>query len=424
MEKKSFLKTENPKASTLNKKAIVIFTAAIIFIMAAAVFMALTPSKHQTDAAKTFDVSQVNSQPLSAIQGLPSSYQDADGIDKILRNKDNTQLSGKLQSEIDALKAQQKALQSQLHANPSTHMPDALTQEAINSQIFFVSGEPQTLSQKEITAAAAAQSQQATNAGLPNGTSNKYAEQNMQTQKLDFLNSKVDKNVYNDNAVQYPVSKYIVQAGTVIPAILETSIVSDLPGTIVAVVDQDVYDSISGKYLLIPKGTKVIGEYNSQISYGQNQVQAKFIRMIRPDGTSVVLPNQSGTSSMGVSGFYDEVNNHWGRVIGSAIMMTMFSVPAIIATNEMNNAGNGQYCTDRDPSCPGGCCAWAYNMPGLGNTVNTSVMQGVGQTMTTIGSNIAEKSLNVQPTITINAGYRFSIMVTKDIVLSPFNAVD
>ncbi|NCX94174.1 MAG: TrbI/VirB10 family protein [Gammaproteobacteria bacterium] len=231
----------------------------------------------------------------------------------------------------------------------------------------------------------------------------------MQKEKLDFLNAKPSKDIYNPNAVQYPASKYILQAGATIPAILSSQIVSSLPGMITAVVSRDVFDSIAGRYLLIPKGSRLIGEYNSQISYGQTELQAKFLRLIRPDGTSVVLPEGTpGVDQLGMTGFSDTVDNHWGAVVGAAALMTVFNIPAVIATNQMTNSyvpypGGGGY----------------YPAP-VGNTAMASSMQALGQSASQVGGQIASKSLNIQPTITIHPGYEFSVMVTRDTILPPY----
>jgi type IV secretion system protein VirB10 len=237
---------------------------------------------------------------------------------------------------------------------------------------------------------------------------NEYDSQNMQSQKLDFLTAKPSKDIYNQNGVQYPASKFIIQAGTVIPAVLQTQIVSSLPGMVTAIVSQNVYDSITGQYLIIPKGSKLLGQYNSQISYGQSELQAKFLRLIRPDGSSIVLGDgSSGIDQKGVSGFSDTVDNHWDNVLGAAALMTIFNIPAIMATNQMNNncVNNGD-----------GTCT-----PSTGSTAIASSMQSAGQAAAQVGSAISTKSLNIQPTITIHPGYQFSVMVTKDTIMPPYH---
>jgi len=174
---------------------------------------------------------------------------------------------------------------------------------------------------------------------------------------------------------------------------------------IIARVKTDVYDSVTGKYLIIPKGTKLIGEYSSKVSYGQSQLQAKFTRLIRPDGSSITLPNQPGVNGMGVTGFKDEIDNHWGTIMGSAFLMTVFNIPSIVATQQMSDSAR----TNADGS---------VTRP-LGNTVAAASLQSLGRSISQVGSEVTRKSLNIQPTVTINDGYAFSVMVTKDIVMPP-----
>lgn len=323
-------------------------------------------------------------------------------------------LPDSIKHELATLRSQQQSLQSQLQQLRSqrtrvTPPTSPYDREASSSAIFFAGGAPRMQNPKDQTAQKKNEKAKSQPNKNENDKGDGYSQQNMQGQKLSFMSGKVDKDIYNKNAVQYPVSKYELQAGTVIPAILQTQIVSNNPGVIVARVSRNVYDSINGQYLLVPKDSRLIGQYNSKIAYGQYQIQAKFVRLIRPDGTSIVLPNQPATDAMGVSGMEDEVNNHWGRIIGSAALSALFNIPAIIATNQMNN--------NITSTCNGGTCV---SSPGLGSTVSASALQGVGQTASDVGSKLTERSLNIQPTITIHAGYEFSVLVTKDTIMPPY----
>src|SRR5262249_31829225 len=126
--------------------------------------------------------------------------------------------------------------------------------------------------------------------------------QNMQDRKLAFLNGPIDKRTVSSERLDGPASKYIVQAGSVIPAALLTGIRSDLPGQVTGQVTENVYDSPSGRYLLIPQGSKLIGVYDSEVSFGQSRVLLVWTRLIFPNGRSIVLERQSGADPEGYAG--------------------------------------------------------------------------------------------------------------------------
>jgi type IV secretion system protein VirB10 len=366
---------------------------------------------------------QTDVQPDQALLNqLPAGYSDASQVEDILKRSQpaqTTSISPEVQQELSSLRQEQSRLLAQMTelkenaANSESTGNTELQGEAQHSSIFFAGAAP-ILSQNPANASEAQKSDSKAaapdkNSGNSMHFANEYESQNMQPQKMDFLNSKPSKDIYNQNSVQYPASKFIIQAGSVIPAVLQTQIVSSLPGMVTAIVSENVYDSITGQYLIIPKGTKLLGQYNSQISYGQSELQAKFVRLIRPDGSSVVLgEGTAGIDRKGVSGFEDEVDNHWGSIIGSAVLMTIFNIPAIVATNQMNNN-----------------CVDSYNNNGcttsMGSTASASALQSAGQSASQVGSALTTKSLNVQPTITIHPGYQFSVMVTKDTILPPYH---
>ena len=422
-DKRSLLDKDKPRVTQLNKRAVIIVAVVILVLLFYIVVTAFSNAAKRRQAQSTINTkiaaqSANSSDQNHALEKLPDGYEDAHQIDQLLgRHKPvQTMLPDSIKRELEKLRSQQNSLQSQLQSlraqrqTPVSHQTE-YDRQAASSPIFFAGGAPQPESQKQLNHS----QKQDTNKNdkshnKQSAKGDSYSNQNMQNQKLSFMSGKVNKDIYNKNGVQYPVSKYELQAGTVIPAILQTQIISNNPGVIVARVSRNVYDFINGQYLLIPKDSRLIGEYNSKIAYGQYQIQAKFVRLIRPDGSSVVLPNQPATNSMGVSGMEDEVNNHWGRIIGAAALSALFSIPAIIATNQMNNSYTS--------TCSGGTCVAS---PNLSSTATASALQGVGQIASNVGSKLAERSLNIQPTITIHAGYQFSVLVSKDTVLPPYH---
>jgi type IV secretion system protein TrbI len=136
------------------------------------------------------------------------------------------------------------------------------------------------------------------------------AVQNMQDRKLAFVNGPVDRRTVSADRLANPASPYVVQAGTVIPAALITGIHSDLPGQVTAQVTEPVYDTPTGKFLLIPQGARLIGQYDSQVAFGQKRVLLVWNRIMLPNGKSIVLERQQGADAQGFSGLEDEVDYH------------------------------------------------------------------------------------------------------------------
>lgn len=218
------------------------------------------------------------------------------------------------------------------------------------------------------------------------------AAQNRQDQKEAFLQSG-SAETRNSGNLQMPVSPYQVMAGTVIAAALVTGIKSDLPGDVIGTVTEPVYDSATGKYLLIPQGSRILGRYNSQVSYGQSRVQVVWHRVILPDTSSLTLDNLIGTDPAGYAGLEDEVDWHWGRIVGGAVLTTLLGVGAELAAPENRQDGDRIIIAGRD-------------------SAQDSINQ-VGQEMT-------RRNMNIQPTLTIRAGMPVRIIVNRDLVLRPY----
>lgn len=193
-----------------------------------------------------------------------------------------------------------------------------------------------------------------------------------------------------------PLSQYEIKAGWEIPAVLEQALNSDLPGEVKALVNANVYDTATGRYILIPQGARLIGEYNSQLGYGQDGVQVVWNRVIYPDGSTINLNSMIGQDTGGFSGFRDKVDRHYKRLVGFAALTSLFAASSGIAQNR-----NRSVLTYPSPAEVAGST--------------------VGQQVSDLGAQITRKNLNVQPTIKILVGYRFNIRVNRDILFdSPY----
>lgn len=185
-----------------------------------------------------------------------------------------------------------------------------------------------------------------------------------------------------------PVSPNILQAGSVIPAALITGIRSDLPGQITAQVTANVYDSPTGRILLVPQGARLIGEYDSDVSYGQNRVLFAWDRLILPDGRSITLDRQPGADAAGMSGLQDGVNYHWGNMLKAAFVSTLLGIGAELGADD-----------DDD--------------------LTRALRRGAQDTINQTGQQIVRRQLNVNPTLTIRPGHPLRVIVTRDLVLEP-----
>lgn len=211
-----------------------------------------------------------------------------------------------------------------------------------------------------------------------------------QDHKLAFLNGNVDRRTVSADRIVAPASPYVLQAGAVIPAALLTGLRSDLPGQVTAQVTEDIYDSPTGKFRLIPQGARLIGQYDAQIAFGQTRALLVWTRLIMPNGRSIVLERQPGADTEGYAGLEDEVDNHWGTLFKAAILSTLLSIGA--------EAGTG----------------------GDEGELIRALRRGSSESVNKIGQRIVGRALNVQPTITIRPGFPVRVLVTRDLVLEPY----
>ncbi|MDQ0436481.1 type IV secretory pathway VirB10-like protein [Kaistia dalseonensis] len=149
-----------------------------------------------------------------------------------------------------------------------------------------------------------------------------------QDRQLAFLNQAPDKRTVSPDRVAAPASANVLQAGAVIAAALITGIRSDLPGQITAQVTENVYDSPTGRILLVPQGTRIVGQYDNGVGFGQRRVLLVWNRLIFPNGRSIVLERQPGVDAEGYAGLEDGVDYHWGELFKAAALSTLLSVGA------------------------------------------------------------------------------------------------
>jgi type IV secretion system protein TrbI len=202
-----------------------------------------------------------------------------------------------------------------------------------------------------------------------------------------------------DAQPEAPRSPYELRAGFVVPATLISGINSELPGQIMGQVAQNVYDTATGKYLLIPQGSRLVGQYASSVAYGQSRVLVAWQRIVFPDGKAMDIGAMPGTDSAGYAGLSDQVNNHYLRMFASAILMS--GVTAGISLSQPQQSA------------------------GATQNARSALSEALGQQLGQVTAQLIAKNMSVAPTLEIRPGYRFNVMVTKDMTFSkPYQSFD
>ncbi|MGX7744785.1 TrbI/VirB10 family protein [Rhodopseudomonas parapalustris] len=211
-----------------------------------------------------------------------------------------------------------------------------------------------------------------------------------QDRQLAFLNQTPDKRTVSPDRVAAPASANVLQAGAVIAAALITGIRSDLPGQITAQVTENIYDSPTGKILLVPQGTRIIGQYDNGVGFGQRRILLVWNRLIFPNGRSIVLERQPGADAQGYAGLEDGVDYHWGELFKAAALSTLLSIGA--QTGSSGDEGD----------------------------IVRALRQGAGDSISQTGQQIVSRQLNIAPTLTIRPGFPVRVIVTRDLMLEPY----
>jgi type IV secretion system protein VirB10 len=227
---------------------------------------------------------------------------------------------------------------------------------------------------------------------VPTAANGTRDDPNRQEEKSEFADRSRDSDFRLHAAVEKPKSPYTLFAGTILPCVMTQGINSDLPGQIGCMISQNVYDTVTGRYLLLPQGTKAIGTYDSRVAYGQERVLVVWTRLLRPDGSTLSLEGMPGVDLSGYAGLTGKVNNHYVRLLAGVVLGSVLGASSQIAVGA--NSQN----------------------PGFAELA----IQGAGQNINEAGQQITRKNLNIQPTIQVPPGGRLNIFATKDLILPPW----
>jgi type IV secretion system protein TrbI len=224
------------------------------------------------------------------------------------------------------------------------------------------------------------------------GTLSARDDANRQDDKTAFADKVRDTDFQLHTTLQRPRSPYTLFAGTILPCVMTQGINSDLPGQIGCMISQNVYDTVTGRYLLVPQGTKAFGTYDSRIAYGQERVLVVWTRLLRPDGSTLSLEGMPGVDLSGYAGLTGHVNNHYVRLLAGVVLGSVLGASAQIAVG----------ANSQNPS------------------FSQLAIQGAGQNINEAGQQITRKNLNIQPTLEVPPGGRLNIFATKDLILPPW----
>lgn len=214
---------------------------------------------------------------------------------------------------------------------------------------------------------------------------------------IEATNNTTGSNAQSGPANYAEPQPYVLQQGSIIPVTLLTGINSDAAGQVVAQVRENVYDSVSGDYLLIPQGSRILGKVDSGAAgVGQERIRVSWQRMFLPNGVSVDLGSMDGVDTEGYPGLHDRVNNHTRKIMGATLLSGMLSAAAQIAAGNTNSDSSNE-------------------------SAGQLAVSGAAASMISAGTKLIERQINVNPTITISPGIHFNIFVNQDVILRPYN---
>ena len=216
---------------------------------------------------------------------------------------------------------------------------------------------------------------------------------NGQQRRADFLAGKDERGDINPHALVPPISPYTVMAGSIISAGLITGLNSDLPGLVTAQVTENVQDSVTGRIVLIPQGSRLIGSYDSVVAFGQKRALVVWQRIILPDGSSIRIDNVPATDTAGDAGLSDKVAVHTWELLKGVALSTLLGVGTELSFGSSES------------------------------DLVRAIRESAQQSGSRAGDQLVTRNLNIQPTIRVRPGWPLRVVVHKDIILRPWQTV-
>lgn len=364
------LRAETPRVTRISRRVLAGVGLVVGIGIGSALIYALQTGDRQPNQEELFTTDR--RQTADGLEGLPSDYS---GVPQL-----GPALPGDLGGPIVRAREEGRDVPAEImpvpQPDPEEQRRLAEMEAARTSELFF-------------------QTRSAAASGLPtfqptmNGAVPGLTGAGTQDRQLAFLDAEVDRRTVVPDRVAAPASPFVLQAGSVIPAALITGIRSDLPGQITAQVTQHIYDSPTGSILLIPQGTRIIGEYDNGVTFGQRRVLLVWNRLIFPNGRSIVLERQPGADTAGYAGLEDGVDYHWWDLLQAAGLSTLLAVGAELTMDD----------EDR---------------------LIQAIRSGAQDTINDAGQQLVQRQVQVAPTLTIRPGFPVRVIVTRDLVLEPY----
>jgi type IV secretion system protein VirB10 len=385
----------------INSKVLIGSAAVLLLIMSGIVLVALKPPRLRVADAR--ELLNVGHKPISdGLSKLPATY---DGVKP--KSNDPVMVVAALDSGVPRLTETSGEPIDEAERVEKTRLA-RMAGQARESQIFFRvqmkaapreavaatphSAPPPDLKPAEgdlttLTSLRAAERGRALAAGDLDLSANDPTEP---LRKLSFLKMAKENDIYNPHGLEKPASPYQLMAGTIIAASLVSGLNSDLPGFVIAQVTENVYDSVSGRFLLIPQGSRLLGKYDNVVAFGQERALVVWHRILRPDGSSVVIDNLPATDTAGYAGLADDVDPHTWKLLKGVALATVLGVGSQLAFGTSDN------------------------------DLVKALSQATQSTTNRAGQRLVERNLNVAPTLTVRPGWPLRVIVQKDIVLQPY----
>jgi type IV secretion system protein TrbI len=388
------LRARPQPVTRINRKVLIGGAAVLLFVISAIVLVALKPpSLRVASPQELFNVD--HKLIADELSKLPATY-DGVRIDKL----DTPAMAGSAASLPGAPISQSTAARSE------TSRLARMAGQARESDVFFrlqlkaQQRQGQTASLDPVPRPRASEGELALQSGVRSAERTKAIaggeadtlanDPSDQTRKLSFLQGAPEKAIYNSHGLQIAASPYQLMAGTIISASLISGLNSDLPGFVIAAVTENVFDTVSGRTLLIPQGSRLVGRYDNVVAFGQQRALVVWQRIIMPDGSSIVIDNLPATDTSGYAGLADQVDLHTWTLLKGIALATVLGVGSQLALGSSNS------------------------------DLVTALQQSIQSTTNRAGQRLVERNLNVQPTMTVRPGWPLRVIVHKDLVLRPY----
>jgi type IV secretion system protein VirB10 len=355
------------------RSVIVTLAALAVSAVAGAAWLALKPRTFQIVAQRD-DVSEPAKGSADALASLPSSYAEAPQL--------GSPLPGDLGRPILARERSLDPADPAALADPQREAAEAERQRIADEQ--RKARQSGLMAQSSATPAPARQLASAPQQPVLESQGERAA----QTEKERFVATPDPGADVDPHRIKPAPSPYLLSAGSVIAASLITGLRSDLPGLVIAQVTERVYDSPTGRLLLIPQGARLIGRYDSVVAFGQRRALIVWQRIIFPDGRSLRLDNVPATDAGGYAGLEDKVDFHTWTLLRGAALSTLLGVGA-----DLTFSGESD----------------------LVQALRESAQQNTSRA----GDQLISRNLSIQPTITIRPGTPVRLVVHRDLVLAP-----